>query len=75
MSASVVWCAILYEIQVLTNWIINQTLQALWSTGLRNSDPRLSELLANLQRIQLDLGREGPGNVENLKLNRDQFKA
>ena len=50
-------------------------LQALWSTGLRNTDPRLSELMANLQKIQMKMGRDAPGILENLKLKRDQFKA
>ena len=50
-------------------------IKALWATGLRNTDPRLSELIQNLQKIQQDLGRDGPGNLENLKLNREQFKA
>lgn len=49
-------------------------MKALWATGLRGVDPRLSELMQNLGKIQTDLGREGPGNLENLKLNRDQFK-
>ena len=49
--------------------------QALWATGLRSADPRLSELMQNLQKIQHELGREAHGNIENMRLTRDEFKT
>ncbi|XP_046647424.1 glutaminase liver isoform, mitochondrial-like isoform X1 [Daphnia pulicaria] len=55
--------------------VVGDFLAALWATGLRSTDPRLSELIQNLNKIQQDLGRDGPGNLDNLKLNREQFKA
>jgi len=47
-------------------------LAALWSTGLRSSDPRLSELMSNLQKIQHDLNSHR--SLEQLRLTREQFK-
>jgi len=55
--------------------LMGDFLSGLWATGLRSTDPRLSETISNLQKIQHDLGKEGPGNIENLRLNRAEFKA
>lgn len=55
--------------------VMGDFLSGLWATGLRSTDPRLSETISNLQKIQHDLGKEGPGNIENLRLNRAEFKA
>lgn len=54
--------------------ITGDFLAALWETGLRATDPRLGEMMRNLQKIQHGLGREAHGNIENLRLTREEFK-
>ncbi len=57
-----------------TCFFTGQKKQALWETGLRATDPRLGEMMRNLQKIQHGLGREAHGNIENLRLTREEFK-
>lgn len=48
-------------------------LQALRSTGLRKTDPRLAEMMDNLREVHKKSGHEG-GSPETQKLDRETFK-
>jgi hypothetical protein len=50
--------------------------QALETTGLQKNDPRLSETLANLERVAAEeTEKEGePVSIENLHLDRETFR-
>jgi len=47
--------------------------QALRSTGLRKTDPRLAETMENLREVHRKSGHEG-GSPETQKLDRETFK-
>ncbi|XP_049780661.1 glutaminase liver isoform, mitochondrial-like isoform X2 [Schistocerca cancellata] len=53
---------------------IGKFLAALRSTGLRKTDPRLSELMDNLKQVHRKSGMEG-GSPETLKLDRETFRS
>jgi hypothetical protein len=48
-------------------------IQALRSTGLRKTDPRLAEMMQNLREVHKQSGHEG-GSPETQKLDRETFK-
>lgn len=49
-------------------------LKALRTTGIRRSDPRITEMMENLRKIHKTNNYEG-GSPETQSLNRDTFKA
>jgi hypothetical protein len=51
--------------------------QALESTGLRREDPRLKEMIQNLERYQEEHDDQedgGPGDLQKLVIGRKEFK-
>ncbi|CAB4064050.1 glsA [Lepeophtheirus salmonis] len=53
---------------------ISEFLKALENTGLRRTDPRLKDMIQNLEKHQRRLGQSNRSNFEEILLGRKEFK-